>query len=126
MAPYLPPTHTPNPTGHRYTLTPCPSPSSKAIFLMSGVALLTLLVNGTTVGSLLKSIGLISVSEASQMAFADRCHELEIEVEADLTKILQVQRQEGRCRLLLTHSPPLTTTHHHPCPPLSTIGFWEE
>ena len=68
---------------------------SKAIFLMSGIAVLTLLINGTTVGWLLKKIGLITVSSASEMAFKDQCHELDTEVETELAKILEHNRFLG-------------------------------
>ncbi|CAM9412929.1 unnamed protein product [Chrysoparadoxa australica] len=58
-----------------------PDTGDKVMFMMAGLALLTLLINGTTIGNLLHWLGLDKVSDAQTEIFIRACSALEAKLE---------------------------------------------
>ena len=54
-----------------------PEDGARFLFYMAGIAVLTLVVNGTTTGTLLKYMGLVSRTQASELMFATALHHIE-------------------------------------------------
>jgi len=54
-----------------------PENGARFLFYMAGIAVLTLVVNGTTTGTLLKYMGLVSKTQASELMYATALHHIE-------------------------------------------------